>query len=263
MKKRTIPSFIYEDTTDPNVKRFVDRDGNWTHYWLVKEKRFVKAVNHILSIGYAKSAGFYEYLKRVTPEESERRLKNGGEEGTRTHIAIRELAAGNRISMTTRLYDDRTGKQEVLNNDEWDNLEAYKNFLTDYPQEFVAEERTVYSSEASYAGTFDRLAVIKVPEDDDKFPKEVRGKKVFVLIDWKTSSGAWDEYHAQIAAYWYAIIEHQHYKNFREHYPCFGMIVRLGTRHKSGYELTVFTEDDMRSNFMHFLSAQQLTRVKP
>lgn len=261
-RKRTIPSYVYEDTTDPNVKRFVDRNGNWTHYYLVKEKKFVKAVNHILKLGYAKSEYFYTWLKNTTAEEAERRLKNGGEEGTRTHIAIRDLAAGLKVTMSTRIYDDRTGKQEMLTNDEWDNLEAYTQFVKDYKQELVGEEKAVYSLKHEYAGTFDRLCVITVPEGDKKFPKKAHGKKVLVLLDWKTSGGIWDEYHAQLAAYWQSIKEHGHYKRFTDFYKanggCYGMIVRLGTRHKCGYEVQVFTEDDMKTNFIHFSNAQNI-----
>lgn len=253
LKVVTIPSFTYQDTSDPNVKRFVDQEGNWTHYWLVKEKRFVKAVNHILKLGYPKSQGFYEWLKRATPEEAERRLKTAGEEGTRTHMAIRDLAAGNRIRMTEKYYDDRTKRNEVLNADEWWNLESYVNFCNDYPHTMIAEEETVHTG--TYAGTFDRLGIISVPLTDKKFPEEVRGKKVLALLDWKSSSALWEEYSAQIAAYVATIRYLPKYSGFFKSFSHFGVLVRLGTKHVKGYEIKVLNKEDLEHHVDLFISA--------
>ena len=54
VKELTIKTYSYQDTSDENIKRFVDVDGNWTHYLLVKQAIFVKAVTHILALGYSK-----------------------------------------------------------------------------------------------------------------------------------------------------------------------------------------------------------------
>ena len=247
MKNITIQNYTYQDTSHPNVKRFIDRSGNWEYYWLVKEKKFVKAVNHILRLGYPKGKYFMEWLKKANPEEVDRRLKTAGEEGTRSHQAIRDLSAGHRVTMASRYHNDITKKDELLNDDEWDNLQAFINFCNTYNPEFITDEQTVYTEE--YAGTFDWIGTLLVPEGDKNFPAEVRGKRVLALpLDWKTGSGLWPEYELQVAAYYKAIKEMELYTeftNFGKDLPIFGVLVRLGTRHKIGYEVQVLDESTL------------------
>jgi len=251
-KITTIPSYTYQDTSHPNVKRFVDRSGNWTHYFLVKEKKFVKAVNHILRLGYPKGERFYNYLKNITPEEADRRLKTAGEEGTRSHQAIRDLSAGHRVTMSSRYYNDITKKDELLNDDEWDNLQAFINLCNVYKPEFIADEQTVYTQD--YAGTFDWIGTLLVPEGDKNFPAEVRGKRVLALpLDWKTGSGLWPEYDLQISAYYNAIKSMDLFLDFLT-LPIFGVLARLGTKHKCGYEIQVLDESTLAYKYGVFTS---------
>src|SRR3954471_5542621 len=98
-KPITIPSHSYEPTSNKNILRFVDRDGDWTHYWIKNKKMFVPAVNHIIRIGYPKGERFYNYLLRATPDEAERKLRTAGEEGARTHDAIRDLINGDKVDL--------------------------------------------------------------------------------------------------------------------------------------------------------------------
>lgn len=257
-KTLTVPSYQMVDTTDPNVKRFCDREGNWTHYFLVNEKRFVKAVNHILRRGYPKGDGLYQWLKNTTADEADRRLKTAGEEGSRTHEAIRDLAAGLRVNMSTPYQNDLTGRKEPLNDEEWDNLQGYINFSRKYQMKLISEEFVVASSKYGYAGTADRLARLFVPEDDKCFPKEVRGQWVVVLLDWKTSSKLWPEYALQISAYWHEIVMKKMFIEYIDHNGpgdlIYGMLVRLGTGHKEKFEVKVFTPTELSEKFRVFES---------
>lgn len=253
-----IPNYTYVDTSNELVKRFVDDEGNWTHYWKTDTKRFYKAVNHVLRLGYPKGDGLYEWLKNTTKDEAERRLKTAGEEGTRTHNAIRDLASGLRLTQKTRYPNDLTKRDESLTRDEWRNLEAYIAFNAMYKTEMIDEEFVVFSDKYQYAGTADRMCTILVPEGDKRFPKEFWGKRVLALVDWKTSSAIWPEYFLQLGAYWSAIFEMNLFRNFLNHYVGLGeglfcgVIVRLGTKHVCGYEVKVIAPWEINSRMGMF-----------
>lgn len=263
MKKlKTIPSYEFEATADPNLKRYVDRYGNWTHYYLVKEKRFLPAVNHILGLGFNKGPRFYQYLLSVTPEEAKQKLEAAGDEGTRTHTAIRQLIDGSKVTMTTKFPSDlQRGRQEVLNPDEWDNLIAFEAWCDRYKPRVVSNDFAVYSLVNEYAGSPDGLFIITVPSGDKAFPKPVWGQDVLFMPDWKTSSAIHNEYKAQLAAYLSALKERGTYKKFLEAFKgrIFTGNVRLGTRHKNGgYEMQLWTENQTATNFRLFLSAKNI-----
>lgn len=268
-KPLTIPSYSFEDTSDKNIKRFVDRDGNWTHYWLVKEKRFVKAVNHILHLGYNKGARFQEYLLSVSKEEAKKKLETAGNEGTRTHRAIGDLIKGIRITTSTKYPSDlNNGRQEPLTDDEWDNLQAFENWCVKYNPRLVDQEQTVASTD--FAGTFDALLIITVPSGDKTFAKEVWGQDILILIDWKSSAGIWDEYEAQLAAYWEAISMGSKYRKFANafHGKIYSGIVRIGTKHKAKFEFQVWDSMQTAYNILAFNAAQTIankyeTEFKP
>lgn len=259
MKKTlTIPSFTYTDTSDPNIKRFVDRKGDWTHYWLVKQKRFVKAVNHILSLGYNKGPRFSAYLAGSTKEEIKKKLESAGDEGTRTHRAISDLISGLKVTMTTKYPSDlMAGRQEVLNDEEWDNLVAFDRWCAVYKPRLVDQDQTV--SRGDFAGTFDALLVITVPSGDKVFDKSMWGKDVLILVDWKSSSGIWNEYESQLAAYWDAIKNGHKYDKFIKAFVgrIFSGIIRVGTKHVCGYEFEVWTQEETEGgNLARFEAAK-------
>lgn len=260
-KPLTIPSYTFDDTSHENVKRVCDRNGNWTHYWLVKEKRFVKAATHILKLGYAKGPRFFEWALSVSKEEAKRKLETAGDEGSRSHDAIRDLIDGLKITMSTKYASDlQAGRQEILNAGEWDNLEAWMGWANLYQLELITREDTIYSLSLGFAGTMDYLGVITVPAGDKRFPEDVRGKKVLLLPDWKTSAAIYDEYEAQLGAYYTAVRELGLFEEFFQAYAgrIFTGVLRLGTRHASGYEFCVYTEAETLENAEIFKAAKRI-----
>lgn len=261
-KQTTIPSFTLDNTSDPNLKRYVDRWGNWTHYYLVKEKRFLPAVNHILGLGFNKGPRFYQYLLTVTPEEAKQKLEAAGDEGTRTHAAIRQLIDGSKVTMTTKYPSElQLGRQEVLNPAEWDNLIAFKAFCDRYKPRVISNDFSVYSIASSFAGSPDGLMVITVQSGDKWFPKRVWGQDILFMPDWKTSGAIYNEYKAQLAAYYHALTEKKTYGTFVNFYKVrtFTGIVRLGTRHKNGgFEVQVWDEYETKKNFDLFMAAKKI-----
>jgi hypothetical protein len=260
---RTVPSHTFQATSDKNIMRFVDRHGDWTHYWIKSLKKFVPAVNHIIRLGYPKGERFYNYLLRATPDQAEKKLKSAGEEGARTHDAIRDLINGDEVDLDRRYYNELTDRYEPLNADEWMNIEAFVTWAQRYKPHVLVHEQAVYSPSYEYAGTLDFLGTILIPEDDKLFPSEVRGKRILILLDWKTSGGIWDEYELQVAAYGRAVLETIRNKLPLAEYGEFWTgIVRLGTNHKAGYEMRVWNEGASDANFELFLSALDIYKKK-
>lgn len=253
----TIPSYTFEDTSNPDLKRFCDRNGDWQFYFNEKQKVFKPAVNHILGLGYAKSKGFYDYLLSVSKEEAKKKLDLAGDEGSRTHDAIKDIIGGVTVKMTTKYLNRSTGRQEILNNDEWDNLIAFEKWCHTYYPQTIDYEKSVDSDQFNYAGTFDWLGTVLVPEGDKAFPKDVQGKRVMVLMDWKSSSGIWPEYWAQLSAYFKAIQE-KLYNFSKFENPIFTGILRVGSRHKVGYEFKIQTLEETEASFRKFLAAREI-----
>ncbi len=260
---KTISSHSYEPTNDRNILRFVDREGNWTHYWIKNQKIFVPAVNHIIRMGYPKGERFYNYLLRATPAEAERKLKTAGEEGSRTHEALRDLIRGDSITLDTRYFNEMTQRYEPLSHEEWSNIEAFAAWCAKYQPKVLINEQAVWSPGYKYAGTIDFLGTILVPEGDKIFPSQVWGTRILILLDWKTSGGIWDDYELQIASYRNAALEYLRNKlPLQEYKGIWTGIVRIGTSHKSGYEMKVWDEEDSQANFKLFLSALDIYKKK-
>jgi hypothetical protein len=172
----TIPSHSYEPTNDKNIFRFVDRDGDWTHYWIKNKKKFVPAVNHIIRTGFPKGERFYAYLMNTSPDQAARRLATAGEEGARTHDAIRHLIDGKRVMVGSTYFNELTKSYEPLSAEEWRNLRAFANWSNRYKPEELVHEYTVWSEHYQYAGTLDFIGTILIPKDEKSFPEDLRGK---------------------------------------------------------------------------------------
>ncbi len=252
-----------EDTSNPNIKRYVDRRGDWTHYWLVKEKRFVKAVNHVLSLGYSKGPQFRIYLETHTQEQIAKTLREKGDEGTRTHMAVRDLIKGVRVTMTTKYPSELVARrQDPLNDDEWDNLMAFERWCARYQPRVIRIEDTV--SDGENAGTYDALMVITIPSGDKVFEKPFWGKDVLILLDWKSSAAVWSEYEAQLAKYWKMIKEDSYVsrlvKPFIAAYKgrIFSGVVRLGSLHSTGYHFTYFPQNVVEGEHLRRFDAARV-----
>jgi hypothetical protein len=270
-KKRqiTIPSYTFRDTLNPNVQQYIDRKGDWTHYWNIKQKAFKPAVNHILHLGYNKGDRFHEYLLSMTKEEAQKRLLSAGEAGSRTHRAIYDLLGGLKIKMTTKFFDERTNRQEPLTDDEWYNLESWLTWIDDWRPATIEFEYSLDSDvqKRGFAGTPDYICTVIIPDGPkcasgakNPFLKKYWGKRVLIApLDWKTSSGVWKEYQAQTAAYntMITVDYFSRYKKWLESFDGFVFtgVLRLGTRHASGYEFVVWDKRQTKSNMELFVSA--------
>lgn len=132
-----------------------------------------------------------------------------GESGSKVHAAIVELIAGKELQY---------GYFTVA---EWRKLESFCNFWKDFAPIPVAVEAELISEKMDTAGHCDLIAEI--------------GKKI-VLIDWKSGKTLQYCHEIQVNAY-ASIFEETTKKKVDELW-----LVRLGSRHKSGYELKVVKE---------------------
>ena len=264
MNKLTIPNYTFQDTDNDNIKRFVDRTGNWTHYFIVDEKRYVPAVNHVLHCGFAKDARFHEYLLSVSKDEAKKKLETAGDEGSRCHQAIKDLVSGLKVRMDTKFVNSLNGLKTSLNNDEWDNLIGWTNWVEKYKPETISQDKAVYSKKYSYAGTFDWIGTILVPEGDKLFNPKLWNKRIMLLPDWKTSSGIYPEYASQVSAYSVATLEMGLYKDFFKQYKgrVFGAVLRIGTLHKCGFEFKILDRNDLKVAFDKFKCAYKIASDK-
>lgn len=245
----TIPSFTLEATSDPNLSRLCDINGDWEYYYFHKEDRYVPAVTRVLSIGYPKDKRFHEYLLSTTKEEARKKLEAKGDEGSRTHEAITMIIEGKRVSMQTKLRNRETKRMEYLTMDEMENLTAYTNFCNAYSPRKLTYEFTLGDLEADMAGTLDWLGAITVPYADRKTPKHLWGKTIAVLLDWKTSAGIYDEYGLQTSIYHRMAKNHPKLRKFFSVNEVYTGIVRIGTKHADGYEIEIYTPEQTEKNY--------------
>jgi hypothetical protein len=105
--------------------------------------------------------------------------EDAGNIGTMLHELIEKFIKGEKY-------------QEPVNDMLKKSFEQFKSWVKDNEVEFKSSERKVVSLKYGFCGTLDATAVIK-------------GKNV--IVDIKTSSGIWDEYWLQTAAYKEALQE--------------------------------------------------------
>jgi hypothetical protein len=264
---KTEPLYTLEESNIPELSRFVDRQGNW-NYYVHKEHGLLPSVTYITDIGINKGVGFVQYLLSVSKEESRKLLEETGERGSRTHRAITNLLEGELVELGQMFHNRHTGKNEPLDEIEWQNLLAFDQWVRDFaPNTYFSEVAVYYTWRTRLAGTLDWYGTINVPEKTayltvkggqivkEKFKKDTRIK---VLLDWKTTSGIYKSHYVQVSAYFKALTKMIKDKEYKAPTPVFAGVVRLGTRHKSGYEMVLFDKKAVNYYYDRFLSAYKL-----
>lgn len=96
-----------------------------------------------------------------------------------------------------------TGEQVAIPDGLEGYVEAYVRFLDEFDVRPVLIERTVYSAQHNYCGTFDLIAELLDPNDAEPNPEA--GRRQTWLLDIKTGEkGVFGETALQLAAYRYA-----------------------------------------------------------
>lgn len=154
---------------------------------------------------FPKEKFFYQYLAGLPSwEYGQQVLNDAGDQGSRVHWGIEQLVQGLPLKYT----DIPFGYIENFTPKEWEMIISFTNWFEKRNPKVLAIEETIEGED--YAGTVDLIC-------------EIDG--ITTLVDWKTAkSGIYDSYKCQVAAYAKAL----DIQNV--------IIVRLGSKHKVGYE---------------------------
>lgn len=238
-------------------KEIVRKEINGEHHYYVGDRHYV-SVTHILDVAGPKEYGLLNFLKQNTPEDIERVKTTTGDFGTICHGAFEKLLFG--VELQLKDYTDAQ-KKVIAQFSDW--------FKTACPTQYLPEQVTVWDSALigaddgaksvqtvlesepnadRFAGTLDFLGEITVGnlmriencfatqkalrEFSEKYPN--LDQKLLCLIDFKTTSGIYFSHKLQVGAYKKAA--EQIYG--RKIDVC--AVLRLGTKHKCGYEMKMF-----------------------
>ena len=161
--------------------------------WAVKVT--VEFIESILKAGVALDEVQIKALLEGAKRAHRQKKTDAADIGTFVHDWIKDHIAGKNPPMPVN---------PLIKN----AVDTFLAWEKDQKVEFLESERAIYSKKYGYAGTLDFIA-------------KIDGK--IVLGDFKTSSGIWDEYFLQIAAYQQAYLE-----EFPEKEIVGGVIVRVG-----------------------------------
>lgn len=247
-------TYTFQSTSDKDLFRVVDRNGDWTHYYHQPSDKYLRAVNFILETGYAKGYGLIKWLKSKTEEEAERILKSAGEKGDKIHQFINTcLEDGGKYNFKTTAVNDEKGVATLLSYEERDAILSFEHFWKQHDPEIIAKEYPIYDLKHKFAGTLD--AIIKINKSCEVKScscKNLVGK--IGLFDWKSGSGIYSNYGAQLAAY----ANGENLKDILgEHKIDYTAILRIGTTHKTtnGYQLETYDKNETKQHYNEFLSA--------
>lgn len=198
---------IHEHVKDGVVRITLD-SRRW--YYFEDTSEYKPSITWILE-AFPKDQYFYQYLASLPSwEYGQQTLSDAGDQGSRVHLAIERLLAGEPVSY----FDVPFGYSEHYTKREWEMILAFQVWFQEWKPQVIAVEETVEGD--GYAGTVDLICTINGEQ---------------WIVDWKTSkSGIYESYKLQVAAYAKAL-------NIQN-----AMIVRLGSRHKVGFE--VWTNHD-------------------
>ncbi|HEY4756410.1 MAG TPA: hypothetical protein VIH28_10170 [Ignavibacteriaceae bacterium] len=195
-------------------------------YYQINEK-FYPSVTWILDVGFPKGYGFKKWLAALPDwETGQQILYKAGDRGSKVHWGIQQLLSGLPISINDIPY----GYSDSFTHEEWTYLLSFMNWYEDWKPLIFSIEETVWSDEFGYAGTADLICKIDINKD---------GKPLRFLLDWKTSGAIYDNHKLQVAAY----AEARDIENIG--------IIRLGTKHKKGYEFWHCEDDIEINNYFH------------
>lgn len=218
---------------------------NGKHFYQVFDEAtpYYVSVTTILS-ALAKGKGFEVWLTKKTQEEQEDILGESSLRGSKVHRAIQLLIEGKQITPEEFIYEDQDGRtHKGLTTEEKNMVYAFVRWWYAFNPKVYASEKIVYNTTYKFAGTLDFIGTIKEGLIDKNSPTPNRD--IFTIVDWKTSSGIYPSYEMQLAAY--AAAEHQMSGRKIER----GAILRLGTKHKTGYEFKII--DSLAESYRAFL----------
>jgi len=211
------------------------------------EYQYVPSVTWIAG-HYPKGIGFYKWLAGKGWDEAEALKEAAGDKGSKVHLAIEKLLAGEELKMDSKIENKETGKEEELKLEEWECLMAFAEwYKKTSPDKILATEIVVFNDKEGYAGTVDLIALI--------------GNELWI-IDFKTSQSIWPAYEIQLSAYKHAL-KNNDFK-IKDVAKINLGILQIGyKRNKNGYKFTEI--EDKYDLFLHAKAiwANEKSKVEP
>lgn len=170
---------------------------------------------------WPKGQFFEEWLgDAVSYKEAIKERDEKGRRGTRIHEILAEALDK---KWTTLRFEDCK-----VNLEDWKKIISAVRFLKDWQVQPVAVEHFMKSDVLKTAGTADLIATIIDPDDKTK-------TRQLAVIDWKTGSSLHHDQRIQLKTY---------ATMYKEALIKKCVLVRLGSKHKCGYETDIIEEGD-------------------
>lgn len=186
------------------------------HFYSVWEqgKKKEKFLGHFVSAttilnAYPTSEHLVKWVADQGFHESRMIRDEAGRRGTKIHLAIEDLLAGNEL------------QEESYTVEEWVKIKSFADWHNEYHPEIIATELAIFSKKGKYAGRVDCVAKI--------------GGEITV-IDWKSSKSIHESFPLQFAAYANAIEENTDLKIIQT------AAVQLGAQNKNGYRFVIYPD---------------------
>jgi hypothetical protein len=244
-------NYTYKATSNPDLERVVDLNGDWQNYFKKSTQEYLRGVTSILKRGYAKGNGFYEALKKSTPEEWEKRLAAGGDRGDALHQIQRMLLSGEKCDIHTKVLAENNKDYRELTIDEWESVLAFQDFWKQHGAKIVAVEESV--DRGTYAGTLDWI-VILTKKCENHHCKCEKFLNALILGDLKTGTGIFPDYGAQVAALARAHISHL----TDNRAVLFTMVLHLNRKTDIGWKTEFYDMEETETHYREFLSAMTI-----
>ena len=234
--RREVAPGIVQITLDESRWYRVEIDTN--------EYEYYPSVTWILE-SYPKDYAFHKYLASLPSfEVGQQILHDAGNRGKKVHAGVEKLLRNELLS----IHDIMPNQYEEFTGKEWQYVLTFTEWWKKYKPLVINIEEVIYNDEFNYAGTTDLICKI----DQGRFAKGGHDTGEFFtgIVDWKTSANIYESYKLQIAAY---------AQSYDPEKLDFIGIVRLGSRHKCGYEFWyTFDKDEILKYFQLFLSVREI-----
>ena len=149
------------------------------------EYKFVPSVTWIAG-HYPKGIGFYKWLADKGWDEAEAIKSAAGDKGSKVHLAISAILAGEEVRVDSKFINPSSGQSEELTPEEVECIKSFIDWRDAVKPESIAWDVVVYSDKEGYAGSIDYIC-------------RIEGQ--LYIIDFKTSQSIWREMEMQISAY--------------------------------------------------------------
>ncbi len=150
--------------------------------------RFVPSVTWITHF-YPKGENFLRWYAKHGWDEAEALKSAAGDKGSKIHLAIADLLAGNEIKIDSKYINKSTGNEEELTPNEYEAVMSFLEWYLETKPEVLQFEYVVFNSAYGYAGTVD----LKCKIDGEVW-----------IIDVKSGLDVHPEHELQVSAYKHA-----------------------------------------------------------